>query len=231
LKKINLFGYTIGNPIFEVKNSIKGKIISKTKSSSVFEAVSDDWGKMRFELNLVGEHNVSNALGVIVISKLYGVNDGVIKSVFETFNGVGRRLELIGIKKGINVYDDYAHHPTEIKATLSALRQKHAKGRIWAVVEPHSYSRTKALLGDYKGVFDEADRVVIGPIFKARDTHNFGISEKSIVKASGAKNALVKDDMNALVAYVSKEAKEGDAILVMGAGKSYRWAREIYNSL
>lgn len=229
LKNINVFGYTLGNPLFEAENTIKGKIISTDEKGSKFEASSEKWGDMKFELNLTGKHNVSNALGVIAISRIYGIENQIINDVFKSFEGVGRRLELIGTKNGISVYDDYAHHPTEIKATLSALRQKHVKSRIWAVVEAHSYSRTKALLKEYKGVFDEADKIVIGPIFKARDTHDFGIGEHSIVKASEVKNAEVIDEANKLAAYVSKEAKKGDVILVMGAGKSYQWARNIYN--
>lgn len=229
--KLNIFGYSLGHPLFDTKHQITGTITKKTTSFTRFNTESDLWGKGDYELKIPGEYNVLNALGVIAIAKIYDISDKDINGVFKSFEGAGRRMELIGEKEGIKVYDDYAHHPTAIKATISALRQKYQSNRIWVVVEAHSYSRTKALLNEYRGAFDEADKVVIGPIFKARDTQNFGISEKSIVKASMAKNAVSFSNLDGLYEYLGKNLRKEDIVLVMGAGKSYQWAKEIYNLL
>jgi len=138
---------------------------------------------------------------------------------------------LIGESHGVKVYDDYAHHPTAIAATIAALKQKHPSSRIWAVLEAHSYSRTKALLSNYRGVFKDADRVIVGPVFKARDKEDFGISGQSIVDIAGHKDAIYLTSLDQIVKKLKAEVKFGDVILVMGAGESYKWAREILNSL
>jgi UDP-N-acetylmuramate--alanine ligase len=102
---------------------------------------------------------------------------------------------------------------------------------MWVIVEPHSYSRTKALLSEYKGVFSDADKVVIGPIFKARDKKRFKIGSEDILKVSEKKGAVSFAVFTAAVSYFGKHKKPGDVVLVMGAGKSYLWAREVLDSL
>ncbi|MCX6706500.1 MAG: UDP-N-acetylmuramate--L-alanine ligase [Candidatus Woesebacteria bacterium] len=180
-------------------------------------------------LKVIGKHNVANALGVIALGKYLKIKEDVIIKSLEGFGGIGRRMELISDLNGIKVFDDYAHHPTAIKATLDALNEKYPESRIWAVYEAHSYIRTKALLTHYKGVFEGADKVVIGPIFKARDNENFGINEESIKKASEHKDVACFDDNSKMFKYLKDNLKSGDIVLVMGAGKSYLWAREICN--
>ena len=189
----------------------------------------EDSLQKRFNLKVFGEHNQKNANMAYLLGKKLGIKEETIIKSLESFPGIERRMELISGKGGIKVYDDYAHHPTAIKATLSAIREKYPKERIWAVYEAHSYSRTKALLSKYKGVFDSADKVVIGPIFKARDTKNFGISEESIKKASGHKDAICFNETSKMFKFLKDNLKSGDIILVMGAGKSYLWAKEICN--
>lgn len=183
----------------------------------------------KFNLKVMGEHNQKNANMVYVLGKKLGIKEDIIIKSLESFPGIGRRMELISDKKGIKVYDDYAHHPTAIKATLDALREKYSKERIWAVYEAHSYSRTKALLNKYKGVFDSADKIIVGPIFKARDIEKFGIDEKSIAKASKHKDIVCFRETSEMFKFLKENIKSGDVVLVMGAGKSYLWAREICN--
>ena len=183
-----------------------------------------------YHLKVSGVYNVSNALGVIAVAKLYGIKPQAVAKVLADFGGIGRRMDLLGEVDGISVYDDYAHHPTAIKATLEGLRQKYPKNKIWVVYEPHSYSRTKALLADYKGVFDAADKIIITQIYKARDTSEFGVNEASVVKASKHKNAQVISDFSEVVKEVVFNSKQGDVVIVMGAGKSYLLARDILNN-
>lgn len=184
---------------------------------------------MDLQLKVLGKHNIANALGVVALGRYLGIGDHTIKASLESFSGVERRLELIGSNNGIMVYDDYAHHPTEIAATLEGLRQKYSQKHIWAVVEAHGYARTHALLGSYKGVFKDADRVVIGPIFKARDTSTFGVNEKTLANAAKHKDIKNFGDTKEMFSYLRDNLKKDDIVLVMGAGKSYLWAREIAN--
>jgi UDP-N-acetylmuramate--alanine ligase len=222
LKKINVYGYTLGDPQFNVENSFAVKLVKKSKTGHSFEVAGE-----RYDLKVPGEFNISNALGVIILSKLYGIDYSVTKKSLLHFKGTVRRLELVGESEKAKVYDDYAHHPTAIKLTIDALREKHPDNRLWIVVELHSYSRTKALLSEFKGIFKKADKVIIGPIFKARDKHKHGVSEYSVVKASEHTDIKFIPSHNQIVNRLKKEIKKGDIVCVMGAGKSYLWAREI----
>ncbi len=233
LDSIDVRGYTFrDNSLVKVKKSAKVKILKKDNNGTSFEIKSKalDLNNV-YNLRIPGEHSVFNAAGVVILAKCFGIENKVVEKTLIRFRGIGRRLELIGEKKGIKVYDDYAHHPTAIKATLSALRQFYPQNRIWAVVEPHSYSRTKALLKSYNGVFSDADEVIVGPIFKARDKQKFGVSSHSIVEISDHRNARSLESMDRLIKLLKKEVKPKDIVLVMGAGKSYDWSRKILDFL
>ena len=183
--------------------------------------------KLGFDLKVPGKHNVANALGVVALGKYLGINDPLVEKSLATFVGVGRRMELIGENKGIRIYDDYAHHPTAIAATLAGLREIYPNKRIWAIVEAHGFKRTKALINKYQGVFDKADMVVIGPIFKARDPETFGMTEKLIAQASKHKKALAFSKLDEMFDYLKKNLVSGDIVLVMGAGKSNLWTQKL----
>jgi UDP-N-acetylmuramate--alanine ligase len=182
-------------------------------------------------LKVPGLHNISNALGVVKLGKYLKINKELIKKSIEDFGGIGRRLELIGEEREIKVYDDYAHHPTAIAATLEALKSTNSKAKIWAVVEPHGFNRTNAMLNFYKDAFKNADKVIIGPIFKARDSKTFGITPEIIANKTRHKNAIGVNSINEIINIVNNEIKTGDIILVMGAGNSNLWAKEILKSL
>lgn len=180
-----------------------------------------------FNLKIPGKHNIANALGVVALGKYLGIKDSLIEKSLKNFTGTGRRAELIGEARGVKIYDDYAHHPTAIAATLEGLREIYPKNRLWAITEAHGFKRTKALIHKYKGVFDKADMVIIGPIFKARDLETFGITEELIAKASKHKNTLAFDKLNEMFSYLKKNLVSGDIVLVMGAGKSNLWAQKL----
>ncbi len=185
----------------------------------------------KFNLKIPGVHNQENANMVFLLGIKLGISqENVIKSI-ESFKGISRRLELIGEENGIKIYDDYAHHPTAIAATLEGLREIYPDNKIWTIVEPHGFSRTHSLLGSYKGVFDQADNVIIGPIFKARDTETFGVTPDTVAGASEHKEIVGTDSLDKIKEIVAREANSGDVIIVMGAGKSYLWAREILQML
>ena len=164
-----------------------------------------------------------------VLGKKLGIKKDVIIKSLESFPGLERRMELLGERRGVKVFDDYAHHPTAIKATIEAIREKYPQNRLWVIVEPHGYARTSALLKKYKGVFTGADKVIIGPIFKARDKETFGMSPSLVAKMSGCLGAIGVNSFGRIKNILSKEIRFGDVIIVMGAGKSYLWAKEICN--
>ncbi len=212
---VNLLKYGInGNCEYIAKNIILGK------NFSFFEVDG-----LSYKLQLPGAYNISNALGVIALGKFLKIKDEIIQKSLAKFEGVERRMDLIGHWRGIKIYDDYAHHPTAIRVTLDALKQKHPHARIWAIVEPHSYSRTKTLLPYYKNCFFSASLVIITKIFKARDTQDFGVSGQDIVRVSRHKNIRYIADFKSVAEYFWQNAKKKDVAIVMGAGESYKLAR------
>lgn len=233
LDSIKAVGYSLEEkPRLKTSISIRAKILKRNKNSTIFHVVSKQLKlNDEFKLKMPGSHNVANALGVIILSKLFKIDTTLVKNSLASYSGIGRRLELVGKKKGIWVYDDYAHHPTAVSATLEALRQQFPKERIWVVAEPHSYSRTKTLLGKYKKAFNKADFVIIGPIFKARDKKTFDVSGQSIVDVAEHGDIRYIDNLDKIAKVVKRSAKREDVIVVMGAGLSYQWARAILNNL
>ncbi|MFZ2202346.1 MAG: Mur ligase family protein, partial [Microgenomates group bacterium] len=149
LSALNLIGYTLKTrPLIKVENSTRGLIKTTSPKGTVFEAINPNLKlKSRFNLILPGDYNVSNALGVITLAAMLGIKPQIMNSVFRNFEGIGRRLDKIGeTKNKIIVYDDYGHHPSAIKVTLEALKQRYPKQKIWTIIEPHGFSRTKATL-------------------------------------------------------------------------------------
>ena len=181
---------------------------------------------VKLKLKVSGKHNTLNASGVFQLGKVLGINEKTIKTSLEDFGGIGRRMDLISTAT-YKVYDDYAHHPTAIAATLEALRGLYPKDRIWAVIEPHGFARTKALLEKYNGVFKNADKVIIGPIFKARDKETFGMTPDKIAEASGHPDIRGVQSFEEIKKIISRKAVGGDVIIVMGAGKSKIWAQKL----
>lgn len=174
----------------------------------------------RFHLALGGRHNVSNALSVIALGLELGIDLGLIKKALSHYKGAKRRLELKFVGKDYLLLDDYAHHPTEIRATLSAAKNLNAN-RIIAVFQPHRYSRTKFLLEEFGSSFDAADCVIITDIYPAGESPIEGIDARSLyVKIrerfpNKAVQLLAKEE---IASYVLKIIKPGDLVITLGAG-------------
>ena len=177
-------------------------------------------------LPTAGRHNAANALGVAGAAAAAGLPAAAIVSGLASFGGVGRRLERKGEARGVVVYDDYGHHPTAIRATLAAVRQREPGRRLWAVYEPLTYHRTAALLDAFAEALAQADAVAIADIWAGRDP------DTSIASAAGLAAAVAKlapsipcaapGSVEATAAWLADEARPGDAVLVMGGGRSYR---------
>jgi UDP-N-acetylmuramate--alanine ligase len=191
----------------------------------------------RFSSTLAGAHNVSNATAALTMARELGADLDPLAEGLRTFAGAGRRMELIADTRRVTIYDDYGHHPTEVRAAIAAARQRvGANRRLWAVFEPHMYSRTALLMDEFATAFTGADEVVIAEIFASRDTPEAIAATSSealadaIERATGTP-AIATGDADATTEYVADHLADGDALLVMGAGKSYRIARGVAERL
>jgi UDP-N-acetylmuramate--alanine ligase len=189
-----------------------------------------------FESPLAGVHNVLNATAALTLAQELGAPFDALEEGLRTFPGAGRRMELIADTAGVIVYDDYAHHPTEVRATLAAARQTVGERRLWAVFEPHMYSRTALLFDEFAAAFTAADEVVIADIFVSRDSDEALRSTSAAALADAVERisavpAIATGDADATTTYVAEHLRPGDAVLVMGAGKSYRIAAGLRDAL
>jgi UDP-N-acetylmuramate--alanine ligase len=177
-------------------------------------------------LPTAGRHNAANALGVAGAALALGVGPGRIARGLETFPGVGRRLELKGRAVGITVYDDYGHHPTAIRATIRAVRQREPDARLWAVYEPLTFHRTAALLDEFADALAEADAVAVADIWAGRDPDTSVASPAGLAAAVVARRpgivAATPGAVESTASWLAGEVRSGDVVLVMGGGRSYR---------
>jgi len=176
-----------------------------------------------------GRHNVQNALAAIAVALELGIADDAIVAGFEKFEGVKRRFTHVGEVDGAMVIDDYAHHPTEIRAVLSAAREG-AEGRVIAVMQPHRYTRLEALMEDFQSAFNDADVVFVAPVYPAGEEPIEGVDSASLVeglRARGHRMVRAVADLGELSRELRDLAAEGDMIICMGAGDITRWAAAI----
>jgi UDP-N-acetylmuramate--alanine ligase len=138
------------------------------------------------------------------------------------FKGAGRRFEFIGEAGGVTVIDDYAHHPTEVAATLSAARLRYPTRRVWAVFQPHTYSRTKALLPDFAHSFDDADQVLLLDIYAAREKIDLGMHSRLLLDAIHHPGARYIGSIEDAASYLLAHAEAEDIVVTMSAGDGNR---------
>ena len=169
-------------------------------------------------LRVPGEHNVRNALAAIAVAAGLGIDYGIIRRALAAFGGVGRRFQVVGEVGDVTVIDDYAHHPTEIRATLAAAKQRYPGRRIWAVWQPHTFSRTKRLLPEFSTSFFDADRVVVLAIYQSRETDSLGMDKTAVMQAMDHPDAHYLGDVEAAAGYVLDRVRPGDVILTLTAG-------------
>jgi len=177
----------------------------------------------KFKLSVPGVHNVLNATAAFASARDMGVEPPVIANALEAFRGVDRRFQ-VKSRDGITVIDDYAHHPTEIRATLSAAKAANFR-RIFAVFQPHRYSRTFHLFDDFARAFNMADAVLILDIYPAGESPIEGVTTAALIekiKSFGHKNAMYAPTFEMIESYIIANAREGDAVVVMGAGSVTR---------
>ena len=181
-------------------------------------------------LRLPGVHNACNAVAALAVADSLDVPIHVARSALTEFRGVGRRFEVKGEIKGVTVVDDYAHHPTAIRATLVAAQQRFPGRRLWAVWQPHTYSRTKLLLKEFAQAFDLADHVILLPIYAARETDTLGVSSASVAAKMRHPDARCARSLDEALVWLGTEVRPGDVVLTLGAGDGGRvgeWLLEV----
>jgi len=180
-------------------------------------------------LPMPGEHNALNALAAFGVATEIGIPDDQIRAALGSFGGVARRFMLTGTWNGVPIYDDYAHHPVEIEAVLKAARSA-ADKRVIAIVQPHRYTRLKNLFGDFCTCFDDADTVIVTPVYSAGEQPIEGADRDALIeglKRQGHEHVLPVDDEEHLAALVAELAKPGDLVIGMGAGTITEWTHAL----
>lgn len=180
----------------------------------------------RIQLSVPGEHNILNALAAFACCHSLGINTDVISSTLKKYIGTQRRFDIVGVTgTGVKIVDDYAHHPTEIKATLSAC-QNIPHNKLWCIFQPHTYTRTIALFDQFADAFEKADKLILSEIYAAREKNIYKISSvqlaEKIKETHPDKDVMFMESFDAIADYVSENADPGDLVLTMGAGDIYK---------
>ena len=182
-----------------------------------------------FQLNIPGKHNVSNATAVAAVGLDLGLSPEVIKTALQSFSGVDRRFQVKGRAHGITVIDDYAHHPTEIRATLEAARNL-GEHRIVVIFQPHRYSRTRYCFEGFAQALYPADVLILSEIYPAGEEPIDGVNSERLVesiKSSGHKNARYIRSLGEVVSSIQPELEAGDLVMTMGAGNVWKVGEEL----
>jgi len=169
-------------------------------------------------IRLAGLHNVSNSLAALAVAEFLGVDFNSARNSLLEFQGIGRRFEVKGEASGVTVIDDYAHHPTEILATLAAAKRRYEGHTVWAMFQPHTYSRTRALLNEFAGAFGDADHVLVTDIYRSRELPDETVSAKQLVSLMTHPDARYVPALPDAVKALLAEVKSGDVLITLGAG-------------
>ena len=216
---------------------LTGRIVAEAPEGTTLEidGLDGPGSTVTVELTTAGHHNAANALAVAGAARAAGLATDAIVRGLATFSGVGRRLERKGEAGGVVVYDDYAHHPTAIRETLRAIRQREPGRPVWAVYEPLTYHRTAALLDDFAEVLSTADAVAIADIWAGRDPDTTITSARALADATATRRpgmtAVAPGSVEATATWLTRAVHGGDAVLVMGGGRSYRIAELLLEAL
>ncbi|MFH0919928.1 MAG: UDP-N-acetylmuramate--L-alanine ligase [Fibrobacterota bacterium] len=185
------------------------------------------------ELRVPGEHNIKNAMAAVAVGRELGVPFPAIARALRKFEGVRRRFEIKGEKKGIMVVDDYAHHPTEVQATLKAARETYQR-RILAVFQPHLYTRTRDFSADFGTAFTGADALIVTDVYASREKPIPGVTGRLVADAArghGHRHVRFIREPEAIVRYVKAHARKGDMVITLGAGDIWKTGEKILKAL
>ena len=212
-KKIITFGIKNENANYKATN------INQKEEYQEFDVLKNKEYFETFKLKVKGSHNILNALATIATCDYYQLDKETIKEGLKKFKGAKRRFELIGYYKDIKVFDDYAHHPTEILSTYDSANQI-PHHETWAVFEPHTYSRTKEHLKEFASILSKFDHIILADIYAARETNTLGISSKDLetkIKETN-ENCIYLNSYEKIITYLKENIKKEDIIITIGAG-------------
>lgn len=184
-----------------------------------------------FRLRVPGQHNVSNCLATLAATSILGVDAETARTTLARFQGTRRRFEIKGTVRGVVVVDDYAHHPTEIQATLTAARERFAGRSLWVVFQPHTYSRTKFLLEEFATAFDQADHVVVTDIYAAREHNDLGVHAAQLVARMRHPDTCYIPDLDSAASYVADRLGQDDVLFTVGAGDVWRVGEMVLSAM
>ena len=213
---------------FDSKNDFYACNISSGKFGFCFDVMHKGEKLTDIELHAPGRHNVLNGLAAFAVCFNEGVSPEGIKEALEKFTGAGRRFEFLGEYNGFTLADDYAHHPTEIKATLTAAKEL-SYNRVIAVFQPFTFSRTALLKDEFIEALSVADKVILTSIMGSREVNTYGISSEYI--AERLPDAVVVDGFENIADEIIKTAKENDIVITMGGGDIYKAAHIVQEKL
>ncbi len=204
---------------------VYAKMYCASKAGMAFDAVLRGGILEDCTVAMPGTHFVQNALAALAVAQLLALDLNLAAKGLEAFAGVGRRFTKVGTFDGADIIDDYAHHPTEISATLEAAKQRYA-GKVIAVIQPHRYSRLKDLMDEFAASVKVADDVVLMPVYAAGEQPIEGVSHKSLADKIEA-DVSFAEDADDLADYLDGKVKKGDAVLCMGAGSITAMAQNL----
>ena len=185
-----------------------------------FDVICDGEFYCHLDMGVLGRHNALNALAAAAASWMMGIPGETVSNGLESFHGAGRRMEFKGTFHGADVYDDYAHHPDEVRATIESIRSSMPEKRLVLAFQPHTYSRTSALFDDFVQELQKADVLILAEIYAARERNTIGIS--SVHVAEQIPGAIFKETLPEVTAYLRENVREGDVVITMGAGDIFR---------
>jgi UDP-N-acetylmuramate--alanine ligase len=237
-RSVTVFPVALADPASPDREvALVGRItaVDRTTTSLELGGLGADAGPMVARLPTAGRHNAANAMCVAGAALKLGVPPATVLRALASFPGIGRRLERVGEAAGVVIYDDYGHHPTAIRETIAAVRQREPHRRVWAVYEPLTYHRTAALLEEFAAALGTADAVAVADIWAGRDP------DTTVASAGGLAAAVAisrpdltvesPGDVGATAAWLARNVRNGDAVLVMGGGHSYRIASGLLERL
>ena len=225
IKQDNIIYFAINN----TNAQFSAKNIEFKPTSVVFDVYHYDKICGCVDVNLLGMHNVYNVLSCVALALNIGISFEKIAEGLRNFKGVKRRLQLISEAKNIKVFDDYGHHPTEVKVTINGLK-KAQPGNLTCVFQPHRYSRVKEHLIDFFDAFNEVDKLLLTPIYSANESAKTPeLLEEMIsgIKMKMKGEVLVFQEYQDIVKYLSSSLKSGDILLTMGAGDIFKVSHQL----
>jgi UDP-N-acetylmuramate--alanine ligase len=221
---------TINSPLWVMARGLKPNARGGFDFTASSNLSSTGFDTVEVSLQVPGEHNVRNALAVLAIVEVLGLPWEKAAKALAEFTGTGRRFQLRGEVNGISVFDDYAHHPTEIKATLAGARARFPNRRIWAVWQPHTYSRTQTLFLEFARAFKDADEVIVTEVYAAREPKQ-DFTSAEIVSAMPHLSARYRQTLDDVTKYLLMHLKPGDVVLTLSAGDADQVSTDVLKGL